>query len=760
MTLFRRIAIEVTSVCLALTSMVAVQGAPLDPNAFTSLGTLDLSSGSLTFNTSTLSVSGAFSGTGVLQPQGAGLPDIAVFTFDELAIENGVTLNLIGFRPIAILSKGNAMIDQFININGGLPSGGGSIGGTARLGGGAGGNGQGATDPQNGSGPGGGGIGTPLPGDTDGYSGGGGGFGGDGGNGGGLRFDFLAPGGMAYGDLATALQGGSGGGGGIRKTQLSPNAGGGGGSGGAIEIGALGTVYVGLISIQGGAGASVPSGGGGGGGSGGAVLLHGQTVTVAGGILADGGDGGASTDNTLSSGGGGSGGGRILVRSEMLSLDIVLSASVSGGQPGANIAPVQPGISGESGIAVLEPVTTIIPAGCLVQVQANGALPSDTAGVPWSLQTDRLRFDAGSIGAALAPVASGHDIDLNGGIVVAALGWTMTGAAQISGFGQLSGAVTGGATNHVAVSGGTLILGDANHNAGFSFAGTVGIASGATLHLLDADAAELGAETTLAGGGRLNSLNGVLLGAGEIVTASAAAEIGGEFTNQGTVNGPAAAGEFLTFSDDVDGPGNYTGNVRFSDGFSPGASPAQVSFEHVAFDATAELSIELGGTTPGSQFDQLTVAGDATLGGQLTVSLIDSFTPSAGQTFTILTAGDVAGAFTNELLPAVPGLFFDVIYNPNSVVLTVSPAFTADFDNDGDVDAADLAQWQGDFGANALSDADDDGDSDGADFLAWQRQLGSGAGVASAEAVPEPSASVLGLLAVSIVVASRGRTSS
>ena len=77
--------------------------------------------------------------------------------------------------------------------------------------------------------------------------------------------------------------------------------------------------------------------------------------------------------------------------------------------------------------------------------------------------------------------------------------------------------------------------------------------------------------------------------------------------------------------------------------------------------------------------------------------LIDDFTPSIGQTFTILTANDVDGTFTTELLPSVPGLFFDVIYNPQSVVLTVSPAFTADFDEDGHVDAADLAQWQGDF---------------------------------------------------------------
>lgn len=44
-----------------------------------------------------------------------------------------------------------------------------------------------------------------------------------------------------------------------------------------------------------------------------------------------------------------------------------------------------------------------------------------------------------------------------------------------------------------------------------------------------------------------------------------------------------------------------------------------------------------------------------------------------------------------------------------------------DFTNDGLVDGADLAQWQGDFGLNGSSDTDNDGDSDGSDFLAWQR---------------------------------------
>jgi autotransporter-associated beta strand protein len=81
------------------------------------------------------------------------------------------------------------------------------------------------------------------------------------------------------------------------------------------------------------------------------------------------------------------------------------------------------------------------------------------------------------------------------------------------------------------------------------------------------------------------------------------------------------------------------------------------------------------------------------------------------------------------------------------VMTTSIPPIPADFDGDGDVDGADLAQWQADFGLNGNSDADEDGDSDGLDILAWQQQFtGGNPLVSSATAVPEPAAVVLLLL--------------
>ena len=66
----------------------------------------------------------------------------------------------------------------------------------------------------------------------------------------------------------------------------------------------------------------------------------------------------------------------------------------------------------------------------------------------------------------------------------------------------------------------------------------------------------------------------------------------------------------------------------------------------------------------------------------------------------------------------------------------------ADFNQDGNVDGLDLAEWQQAYGMNADADADFDGDTDGADFLIWQRQYGQSSSslvASSSVTVPEPT---------------------
>ncbi|MEM8943781.1 MAG: hypothetical protein AAGD11_01255 [Planctomycetota bacterium] len=191
--------------------------------------------------------------------------------------------------------------------------------------------------------------------------------------------------------------------------------------------------------------------------------------------------------------------------------------------------------------------------------------------------------------------------------------------------------------------------------------------------------------------------------------------------------------------------------------------------------ANTTLRIDIGGTTPETEFDVLDVQGFfGFLGGPLEVSLLDLggglFLPDSADTFQVLqTFNSVTGAFSNVAegarLTTVDGLGsfvvnygFDSPFGFNNVVLSdFQFELTADFDNDGDVDAADLAMWQTAYAATSSGDTDGDGDSDGLDLLRWQRQRGIGPiSVEAATSVPEPNTVALAALAlVSLSIAGR-----
>jgi hapalindole H/12-epi-hapalindole U/12-epi-fischerindole U synthase len=158
---------------------------------------------------------------------------------------------------------------------------------------------------------------------------------------------------------------------------------------------------------------------------------------------------------------------------------------------------------------------------------------------------------------------------------------------------------------------------------------------------------------------------------------------------------------------------------------------------------------------PGYRIDLL--AGDTLL-----VSDIDSLNPEEGQflTSTIDVVIDNDHEELDEQLTIrlvnlneqdVDDPDVDLEVDFDDVRLDASPLAGADFDADGDVDADDLAEWQGAFSINGSGDADADGDSDGADFLAWQRQYtGSESLLTASVAIPEPATGIF--LAVSALI--------
>ncbi|MEI7832297.1 MAG: prepilin-type N-terminal cleavage/methylation domain-containing protein [bacterium] len=267
-----------------------------NPSAFTSLGACSPASGTITFDTTALTVSGAITGTGVMQANQSGNVTAAVFTFDSVNIPAGVTVVATGSRPLVIASQSDMTIGTTISVNGTNNN----TAGTLTPGGAGGGAGGMKTLVGNGLG-----ASVGINHAKDGTAGAGyGGIGGQNANtGGGGR----KPAGATYGDAAlNELYAGSGGGGGSQST--------GGGGGGAIELTAIGTITItGSVTANGGT-AQVGSSGcrcAGGGGSGGAVLIAGTTVNISGTVTALGGLGAPASQTQYCNGGGG--GGRVAI---------------------------------------------------------------------------------------------------------------------------------------------------------------------------------------------------------------------------------------------------------------------------------------------------------------------------------------------------------------------------------------------------------------------------------------------------------------
>ncbi|RYG68571.1 PEP-CTERM sorting domain-containing protein [bacterium] len=108
------------------------------------------------------------------------------------------------------------------------------------------------------------------------------------------------------------------------------------------------------------------------------------------------------------------------------------------------------------------------------------------------------------------------------------------------------------------------------------------------------------------------------------------------------------------------GSGGFAGpgKVQFDGGYAPGSffgsRLASVAFEgDLALGATNALTMELGGTSPGTGYDRLTVGGLATLGGSLNVVRLSDFALAPGQSFDLFDFSLWNGQFSSVNLPTL-----------------------------------------------------------------------------------------------------------
>ena len=133
-------------------------------------------------------------------------------------------------------------------------------------------------------------------------------------------------------------------------------------------------------------------------------------------------------------------------------------------------------------------------------------------------------------------------------------------------------------------------------------------------------------------------------------------------------------GPYAIQGGDVSGSGAIGDTVN--DGaFNPGSPFGVVSvLGNYTQTANGSLNVDIGGVTPGFDFDQVNVSGAAELDGALNVNL-GGFSPLLGQFFVILTYDRVVGSFpTVNGLEIGGGLRFQLEVGATEASLTVVPS--------------------------------------------------------------------------------------
>jgi hypothetical protein len=124
------------------------------------------------------------------------------------------------------------------------------------------------------------------------------------------------------------------------------------------------------------------------------------------------------------------------------------------------------------------------------------------------------------------------------------------------------------------------------------------------------------------------------------------------------------------------GDGLFEPNVfTYGGTVTAGTSPGQLTLGGDLVMESGIFAAEIGGIGVRTNYDRVVVNGSATLNGTLQISRLNNFVPDLTNTFTVLTASSITGAFTNTAgLDAGSGVEFVPNISSTEVTLSVIPS--------------------------------------------------------------------------------------
>ncbi len=227
-------------------------------------------------------------------------------------------------------------------------------------------------------------------------------------------------------------------------------------------------------------------------------------------------------------------------------------------------------------------------------------------------------------------IASGSTLTLNGALGAGTRTLNKTGAGTVN----LAG---GGQVNNLAVNAGTVIIG------GGTFQINNALSGSGTMRLTNSSALTIGGSGVFSGSIQGNG-SLTKTGSGTLTITGASTFTGGTTVTAGTlmVNNTTgwalgSGGVVVKSGATLGGTGSIDGTVQIDTGatLAPGASAGGLLLGSLNLDGV--LEIEIGGTTQGTEYDHIELAGGTSrLNGTLDVTLIDGFTPNLGDTFEVV----------------------------------------------------------------------------------------------------------------------------